>query len=90
MSAHPIGVCGCKGTKKIANAQGLCDFFLQENKCVGKQTSPREEACESIMYEGLLWTNSTNREAKASQVIKHIVTVPAIYQFICIICAACT
>ena len=65
-------------------------FFLQENKCVGKQTSPREEACESIMYEGLLWTNSTNREAKASQVIKHIVTVPAIYQFICIICAACT
>ena len=27
MSAHPIWVCGCKGTKKIAYAQGLCDFF---------------------------------------------------------------
>jgi len=28
MFAHPIGVCGCKGTKKIAYAQGLCDFCL--------------------------------------------------------------
>ena len=32
MSAHPIGVCGCKGTKKIAYAQGLCDFFGVECK----------------------------------------------------------
>jgi hypothetical protein len=45
-----------------------CAIFLQENKCVGKQTSPREEACESIMYEELLWTNSTDREAKAPQI----------------------
>ena len=28
MSAHPIWVCGCKGTKKIAYAQGLCDFLF--------------------------------------------------------------
>ena len=28
MSAYPNWVCGCKGTKKIAYVQVLCDFCL--------------------------------------------------------------
>ena len=32
MSAHPNWVCGCKGTKKIAYALGICYFFGVECK----------------------------------------------------------
>ena len=34
----PIWVCGCKGTKKIAYAQGLCDFF-------GVECKDRQQSC---------------------------------------------
>ena len=38
-----FGVCGCKGTKKIAYAQGLCDFFGVECKD-GQQSCSLEDA----------------------------------------------
>ena len=43
MSAYPNWVCGCKGTKKIAYAQGLCDFFGVECKD-GQQSCSLEDA----------------------------------------------
>ena len=63
LTGFPKTECGCKGTTKNAHTQVMRVFFYKKIRAV-KKTSPREEACESIMYEGLLWTNSTNRETK--------------------------
>ena len=52
MSAHPTGVCGCKGTKKIAYAQGLCDFLGV--KCKGVdicQTTDKSKTGGGIIRE---------------------------------------
>ena len=40
MSAHPIGVCVCKGTEKIANVQGLCDFFYKKINVLENKQAP--------------------------------------------------
>jgi hypothetical protein len=37
---------GCKGTKKNGDVQKNYSFFIIEYS-----TSPREEACEGVMYE---------------------------------------
>ena len=40
---------GCKGTKKNGDVQKNIVFFVAEYT-----TSPREEACEDVMYEWII------------------------------------
>ena len=57
MSAHPNWVCGCKGTKKIAYAQGLCDFFLFSGR-------PLADYCLGFRESGHARRNTVERSGR--------------------------
>ena len=66
MSAHPIGVCVCKGTKKIAYAQVLYDFLFsgrpQAGYCLGFRESGHARR-DTVERSGRIFTRRTSASA---------------------------